>query len=257
MTTLQAIIHVLQQTSQPLHYKTILKEIQNQNLTDKLEGKTPAYSVNACITRHINQHQSSVFIRVSPWVYALTENIPPVLFEDELITQEQEQEIIQADEEPSETFMSINTMFIGKAWELAVCSELLLRWRNTNVLFVDDWIDLVALRKDRKIYIQVKMSTNPIQWSNQQTFNFSVWKKSFERYKNNSVAYVFVARTDEDTNTYVIFPYHTLNNYCMNGTISNWGVERYLIRISIKSDGHFYLGKENIDHLINNRHLIS
>lgn len=85
---------------------------------------------------------------------------------------------------------SINTLYIGSAGEMAVCSELLFREYNVSRMSVDDGIDVIALKNNKTYYIQVK--TVQVKSEN---FSVKISSKSFYKYCSNDCYYIVVART--------------------------------------------------------------
>lgn len=101
-----------------------------------------------------------------------------------------------------EPIPSINTLYIGSAGEMAVCSELLFREYNVSRMSVDDGVDIIALKNNRTYYIQVK--TVQVKSEN---FNVKISSKSFYKYCSNDCYYIIVARTkikDNFVNQFII-----------------------------------------------------
>lgn len=85
-----------------------------------------------------------------------------------------------------------DTMFIGKAGEMAVISELLYQGFTANTMIVDQGIDIVASRDNKFYYIQVKTT----YLDENGKCSISIPRSSFERVESlYNVSYVIVVRT--------------------------------------------------------------
>ena len=260
MTVYEAVSKILEDHKKPMHYNDIASIIQRQELVD-LKWSTPHYTVNSIITRDIKRNPSSIFSKVRPGTYTLRKYIDKevddtVWFFPELIPAlpEEEVEILESsDDEEISMQNNVSTAFVWKAGELAVCSELLLRWYNTNVLFVDDGIDLVALRRTKRYNIQVKTSTSPKITRSAMTFYHSIKKSSFERHLDPSVFYVFVERTTSDKFDYIIINAISIKMLLQNGFITEDKNGTLGISIRFEREGSVLLGKEwfNLDTYVN------
>lgn len=265
MNTLQAILHVLTNSGKAMHYKEIAQKIIEDGLTEWLQWETPWLSVNATITRHINRYwEESPFTRVTPGVYILSSvnnKEQWSLFVEVLSEENQESEILEVDEDESNESIKneqntsrVNTQFVWKAWELAVCSELLMRWRNANILFVDDGIDIVALKNKKKYHIQVKTSARPSTASDGQVYHFSIWRSAFDRYQWWDIFYVFVARTSEENNSFVVMNFFHLSNLIAREIIreTNASWKWFWVHIKFHYDGNVSINWEIINEHVNN-----
>lgn len=71
MTWIEAIVKVLEDSPEPLHYTDIAEEIARKDLRKKV-GATPARTVNGVLTDSIkNEGDSSPFIKIMKGIYAL------------------------------------------------------------------------------------------------------------------------------------------------------------------------------------------
>lgn len=270
LNTLQASYEVLKTEWQPMHYKKITKIIMEKWLTEKLKWATPDFSVNSTLNTNLLKIETP-FTKVKTWVFWLKERVTS---EDDrwfatLATEkEQPSDVIEADEYEEEVQVKTSTQteetekkkhsytqFIWKAGELAVCSELLMRWWNANILMVDDGVDIFALKENEKIHVQVKTSAKPSTSSIWKVYHFSIGEKAFERHKHGEVFYVFVARTSEEYNSYIIMNYYNLRNLIDTKVIkkSTWNRWVYGVHITFHEDENYSINKHPINEFVNNR----
>lgn len=95
-------------------------------------------------------------------------------------------------------------LFIGKAGECAVMSELLFRGYNVNSMLVDDGVDIVASKNNMFYLIQVKTSNI----EEKGVVRFSIRTERFESFMGYNIRYILVARcivSNIETNMYFIF----------------------------------------------------
>ena len=84
-----------------------------------------------------------------------------------------------------------SSMYIGKAGEYAVMSELLLRGYNANEMTVDDGIDVIASRNNVVYYIQVKTS----MLSPNKTVKVpAIKRRSYDHYIEANMRYIICIR---------------------------------------------------------------
>lgn len=84
-----------------------------------------------------------------------------------------------------------SSMYIGKAGEYAVMSELLLRGYNANEMTVDDGIDVIASRNNVVYYIQVK--TSMLQ-PNKTVKVPAIKRRSYDHYIEANMRYIICIR---------------------------------------------------------------
>lgn len=84
-----------------------------------------------------------------------------------------------------------SSMFVGKAGEYAVMSELLLRGYNANEMTVDDGIDVIASRNNVVYYIQVK--TSMLQ-PNKTVKVPAIKRRSYDHYIEANMRYIICIR---------------------------------------------------------------
>lgn len=139
-------------------------------------------------------------------------------------------------------FMGINTTYQGKGGEYAVASELLFRGFNTNMMTVDDGIDIIASKDQKFYFIQVKTRA----WNNDSlSVQFDV--NSYSRYSNSVVFYIIVIRYQENhkyVNQYIVLPTSIIDKCIYDGTIG-FGNKYYYITIKQQGKELFICGKEN------------
>lgn len=110
-------------------------------------------------------------------------------------------------------------LFVGKAGECAVMSELLFRGYNVNSMLVDDGVDIVASRNNMFYLIQVK--TSHIKPNNQVVF--TIRPERFETFMGYNIRYIVVARgsiNSIETNIYFTFDNKDIQRYISEGLVS-------------------------------------
>lgn len=84
-----------------------------------------------------------------------------------------------------------SSIYIGKAGEYAVMSELLLRGYNANEMTVDDGIDVIASKNNVVYYIQVKTS---VLKQNMTVIVPAIKKRSYDHYIESNMRYIICVR---------------------------------------------------------------
>lgn len=113
-------------------------------------------------------------------------------------------------------------LFVGKAGECAVMSELLFRGYNVNSMLVDDGVDIVASKNNMFYLIQVK--TSHIKENNQVVF--TIRPERFETFIGYNIRYIVVARgslNSIETNIYFMFDNKDIQRYISEGLVSKTG----------------------------------
>jgi len=149
-----------------------------------------------------------------------------------------------------------NTTFIGKAGECAVMSELLFRGFNSNIMMVDDGVDIVASKNNMYYFIQVKSTTI----RDNGKIQASIKTDRFEAFINAQIRYIIVARCKMygiDTNLYFIFNNKDIDQFIYKKIVHmNENAISIKIRIDEKDGNKPYLyhdGKEEeISFFMNN-----
>ena len=141
----------------------------------------------------------------------------------------------------------IDTMFLGKAGELSVMSELLFWGYNPSLMMVDQGIDIVASKNSLYYHIQVKTATkNTIG-----KFSFSIKSHIFNAHHKGSTYYVFVMR-ENNSNIFAVIPSTHLNTQKHLGVIKGDGTLGITISMDEKKRIFHLNGKDNISLFINN-----
>lgn len=135
-----------------------------------------------------------------------------------------------------------NSNFIGKAGEMAVCSELLFREYIATTMPFDDGIDIVAMKEGKTFYIQVKTT----QLTKEGNFSIKIPTCSYERYCRNDCFYIFVVRGDK--NTYIVTTAHDIWLWVQRGSSKN---DRNITITFTQLAGQLQVNGEDISPLIN------
>ncbi|MDR1601775.1 MAG: hypothetical protein LBS42_05035 [Tannerella sp.] len=122
-------------------------------------------------------------------------------------------------------------LFVGKAGECAVMSELLFQGYNVNSMLVDDGVDIVASKNNMFYYLQVK--TTVVDDKNR--IYATIRQKKFNDYIGTQIRYVVVARcrvNKVDTNLYFVFDNRKIQELVFGKKI-NSNQDRIYIKIEI------------------------
>lgn len=112
-----------------------------------------------------------------------------------------------------------DNLFIGKAGECAVMSELLFRGYNVNTMMVDDGVDIVASKNNLFYFIQVKTTTT----DSDNRINTMIKANRFDAFIGTQIRYIVVARCNIsgiDTNLYFTFNNNDIQKYLFQGFIN-------------------------------------
>lgn len=143
---------------------------------------------------------------------------------------------------------TVDTMYLGKAGELAVMSELLFWGFNASLMTVDQGIDIVASKSGHYFHLQVKTATQRTDGK----YFFSIKRSSFEANHRGSTYYVFLMR-GKTGNVFAVFPSSHLDIQRKAGGIkdSDSGLS---VTITPDAKGKSFVmnGKASIDLFINN-----
>lgn len=139
-----------------------------------------------------------------------------------------------------------NNLFLGKAGEYAVMSELLLWGFNVSLMTVDQGIDIIASKDNKFFHVQVKTATPRADGK----FYFSIKRSSFDANHSGSTYYIFLMR-EQNKNTFAIFPSSHLEIQAKAGGIksSDNGIS---MMITPGKNSYTMNTKSNIDQFINN-----
>lgn len=161
-------------------------------------------------------------------------------------------------EKCDDVLAGITNSFIGKGGEFAVASELIFRQYNTNLVSVDDGIDLVAFKDGKLFLIQVK--TTSLKDDNKLQVQFN--PKSFDRYDDRSVYYIIAIRAIDKrgvhVNQYLIFSTDVITRFNYNGLINTQGRTWTMKFAQHDGDIFIYNGnkEESVKYHLNNFDLI-
>lgn len=144
-----------------------------------------------------------------------------------------------------------NTLFLGRAGEYAVASELLFWGFNVSLMAVDQGVDLVVEKEGKFRHIQVKTSVGT---GGDRPFGFQVQQKVFDACLHLSPWYVFAMREGVHTD-YAVIPASHLLHLRATGIIAGKDLS---IQISRDNKGRQYKlnGSHDINMYINNFGLI-
>lgn len=143
--------------------------------------------------------------------------------------------------QPIEQPVSIESLYMGSAGEMAVCSELLFREYNVSRMSVDDGIDIVAMKHNKTYYIQVK--TVQVKSEN---FGVQIKTKSYERYNANDCYYIIVARAE--TTQFIIATADDIRRLIERGITKG---DKYISLRFNQNMGSLFVGEENVDYMLN------
>lgn len=140
--------------------------------------------------------------------------------------------------------------FWGEAAELHVLAELLYRKFQAANIPVDVGLDILAIKKNKTYYFQVKHK----DLSNNQAIKIT--KSSFEKTGSGEVYYIFVLLTDEKRD-FLIIPYHIINDWIREKIVEDTS-DGYLIYIKHSKNGeeHYMLKEKALDRFLNNWEII-
>lgn len=163
-----------------------------------------------------------------------------------VVRQKSEPELVIAPN--TELISNDNTLYIGSAGEMAVCSELLFRGYNVSRMSVDDGVDIIAIKNGKTYYIQVK--TVLVKSKN---FGIKISERSFDRYCSNDCYYIIVARTATKTgipiNQYLVFTADNIKHLQCTGDVK---IGNGMINIGFSQEnGHVYIKEFKVDHMLN------
>lgn len=133
--------------------------------------------------------------------------------------------------------------FWGEAAEIHVMAELLYRGFQAANIPVDEGLDILAVKKNRTYYFQVKHK----DLSNNQPIKIT--KSSFEKTGGGEVYYIFVLLSD-DKRDFIIIPYHIMNDWIREKIVEDTN-DGYLLNIK-KQDSHYRLKEKILDNYLNN-----
>lgn len=258
MSFKEAAYLILLEAEKPLHYVDITRLILEKGLSET-DGKTPERTLNTDLTREIKTlGKSSRFVRVGKGIYSINpeylertkSNVETTKLEPAggIITEIQSKTL-------GEGINKNYNLYVGKAGEHAVASELLFRDYNVSMMSVDEGIDIIASKNDKTYNIQVKTS-------HENQFNRYVSDiriSSFEKHNTSNTFYIFVLKSAENGANFLIIPYHRIKEFVDLGIVSSINSNtRYRVNIFSK-ESLFYLGNQTneVSYFLNNWELIT
>ena len=144
--------------------------------------------------------------------------------------------------EPIQESQNIQSLYVGSAGEMAVCSELLFREYNVSRMSVDDGVDIIALKNNKTYYIQVKT----VQVKS-EGFSVKIGIKSYERYNSNDCYYIIVARAS--TTQFIVATADDIRRLVDNGDASK---TKDYISISFSQNmGKLFVKSNSVDYMLN------
>lgn len=133
--------------------------------------------------------------------------------------------------------------FWGEAAEIHVMAELLYRGFQAANIPVDEGLDILAVKKNRTYYFQVKHK----DLSNNQAIKIT--KSSFEKTGGGEVYYIFVLLSDNNRD-FLIIPYHIMNDWIREKIVEDTS-DGYLLNIK-KQENHYKLKEKTLNNFLNN-----
>ena len=225
----QAAIKILKESNRPLSYNEITSKAIDEGLI-ATTWKTPEATMNSYISQDLKDYwDNSFFKRTNKWHYIFNTECDRDLNK---LEENKTKEEIKIDKEVNQ-----NTQFTGKWWEYLVCSKLLFNGYYACLMSVDDGIDIVAIKDKKQFLIQVKTSNTNKNWK----FNYSINKKSFNKYLEENPYYVFVVHAEDDK-CFIVSSKKLVEYF---GQKKQTDKNYYNISIVNKSD-KYYIGKEVI-----------
>lgn len=113
-----------------------------------------------------------------------------------------------------------NTLYLGKAGELAVLSELIFRGYNASLMNVDEGIDITASKASDFYFIQVKTTL-----FKEGRIQLSIRNNNFVNANLNAkIFYIIVFRylnRESYQNRFIIFSKSDIEKFIFNQTVSN------------------------------------
>ena len=146
---------------------------------------------------------------------------------------------------------SISSLYTGKAGEYAVLSELLFNEFNASLMSVDEGIDIIASKKKKFFYIQVKTANN-----RNGAFNATVAKTQFYKFINDNPFYIFVLRyscDDKIRSGFIVLRSSDLEKFIETKIVNNKEVLNF--SFSISGQKILLNSKENVSFNFNNFNL--
>lgn len=100
---------------------------------------------------------------------------------------------------------SVSNLFLGKAGEYLVMSELLFWGFNVSLMTVDEGVDIIASKENKYFHLQVKTASD----DGTGKFKFTIKKQSFINNSGSNVFYIFVMRF-KSYSEFIVMPANSL-----------------------------------------------
>ena len=258
LTFKDAAYEVLLKYKKPLHYIDITRIILEEGLAET-DGKTPGRTLNTDISRDINTFkEESRFIRVGKGTYSVnpkysSSNSPTI---DTAKDSSPNTILSKVQNTSVEEVTNKNySLYVGKAGEYAVASELLFKDYNVSMMSVDEGIDIIASKKDKTYNIQVKTSHENQFYRYVSDIRIS----SFEKHNTSNTFYIFVLKSDKNGANFLIFPYYRIKEFIDQRIISSINSNtRYRVNIFLKEELYFLGNQDNdVSYFYNNWKIIT
>jgi Holliday junction resolvase-like predicted endonuclease len=246
MSFKDAAYAVLIESRKPLHYVDITRIILERGLVETL-GRTPERTLNTDISKDIKAlGERSRFIRIAKGVYDTNPTFKNSKEQTRnpqgsslLLTGDREEHQISVATDSNQN----SNLYVGKAGEHAVASELLFRDYNISMMSVDEGIDIIASKKDKTYNIQVKTSHE-----NQfKRYVSDIRISSFEKHNTSNTFYIFVLKSEEKGANFLIFPYYKIKELVETNVIKSvQSNTRYRVNM-FRENSRILLANQNTD----------
>ncbi|MFH1388949.1 MAG: hypothetical protein ABIG86_02945 [Patescibacteria group bacterium] len=150
--------------------------------------------------------------------------------------------VINKNKADNSEFLWEKRRFWGQAAEIHVMAELLYRGFQAANIPVDVGLDILAVKKNRTYYFQVKHK----DLSNNQAIKIT--KSSFEKTGGGEVYYIFVLLS-ENNRDFLIIPYHIMNDWIREKIVEDTS-DGYLLYIK-KQDNHYKIKEKMLNNYLN------
>lgn len=201
-----------------LHISNIVDRILLLNESGDDDKETITKRVQAILSQDVRKKGTNLFIKVKNSKTGKERRgyykLKPISKSGPDIKPPVDPATIQAPEQVK----SKDNLFVGKAGECAVMSELLFRGYNVNTLLVDDGVDVVASKNNVFYLVQVKTCN----MSDQNKIYATIKQSRFDAYLGFQIRYIIVARcriSNVDTNIYFTFDNKDLQKFIAEGCL--------------------------------------
>jgi len=228
------IFQILSEHKGGLHIDEISDEFISRGQNNNIPKDDLKLDINRILIADVKRKKGSLFKRVTNGKGGYKKGVYKIFIGKKI----KDPILVGLDTDPG------NCLYIGKAGEHAVLSELLFREFNASIMTVDQGIDIVASKGKEFYYIQIKTANY-----RNGSFYASINKKQFERYNNKDTFYIIVLRyrmknEKEPRSGFIVFKSSDLEVFKNKGAVGN----NDFLNINIKiSEGKILLNnKEDI-----------